>query len=132
MFALNAMLLTLPLRQGLIGGLRANGATRLDIVKALLFDALVLGGAAALLGLVLGDLLSIAVFRSNPGYLSFAFPVGSQRIVTWQSVAIAVGAGLLAACVGVLIPLWESISRSGRGCRLRRRPACAVGGRSAP
>ena len=42
------MLLTLPLRQGLIRGLRANGATRLDIVKALLFDALVLGGLAAL------------------------------------------------------------------------------------
>ena len=39
LFALNAMLLTLPLRQGLIAGLRSNGATRLDIVEALLFDA---------------------------------------------------------------------------------------------
>ena len=106
------MLLTLHLRQGLIRGLRSNGATRLDIVKALLFDALVLGGLAALLGLALGDLLSIAVFRSNPGYLSFAFPVGSQRIVTWQSIAIAAGAGLLAACIGVLIPLREIFSRS--------------------
>jgi putative ABC transport system permease protein len=112
LFAFNAMLLTLPLRQGLIGGLRSNGATRLDIVKALLFDALVLGGLAALVGLALGDLLSIAVFRSNPGYLSFAFPVGSQRIVTWQSTAIAAGAGLLAACIGVLIPLREIFSRS--------------------
>jgi putative ABC transport system permease protein len=112
LFALSAMLLTLPLRQGLVAGLRANGATRLDIVQALLFDALVLGALAALLGLALGDLLSLVVFRSNPGYLSFAFPVGSQRIVTWQSVAIAAGAGLLAACVGVLIPLREIFSRS--------------------
>jgi putative ABC transport system permease protein len=120
MFALSAMLLTLPLRQGLIGGLRANGATRLDIVEALLFDALVLGALAALLGLALGDLLSIAVFRSNPGYLSFAFPVGSQRIITWESIAIAAGAGLLAACIGVLIPLREIFSRSAPAPMSRR------------
>jgi len=112
LFALNAMLLTLPLRQGLIAGLRSNGATRLDIVQALLFDAAVLGGLAALLGLALGDLLSIVVFRSNPGYLSFAFPVGTQRVVTWQSIAIAAGAGLAAACIGVLIPLREILSTS--------------------
>jgi putative ABC transport system permease protein len=126
LFAFNAMLLTLPLRKSLIAGLRANGATRLDILKALLFDALVLGALAALLGLALGDLLSIVVFRSNPGYLSFAFPVGSQRIVTLQSVAIATGAGLLAACVGVLIPLREIFSRSetaslSRGNHIRGR-----------
>ncbi|HEY5344221.1 MAG TPA: FtsX-like permease family protein [Solirubrobacteraceae bacterium] len=126
LFAFNAMLLTLPLRRGLVAGLRANGASRLDIVAALLFDALMLGGAAALLGLVLGEVLSIAVFRSNPGYLSFAFPAGSQRVVTSQSIAIAAGVGLLAACAGVLIPLWESVSRSGRavasgGGRVRRR-----------
>ena len=126
LFAFNAMLLTLPLRQGLIAGLRSNGATRLDIVEALLFDALMLGGLAAVLGLALGDLLSIVVFRSNPGYLSFAFPVGSQRIVTWQNIAIAAGAGLLAACVGVLIPLREIFSSSFRAPvsderRVRRR-----------
>ena len=114
LFALNAMLLTLPLRRGLVAGLRSNGATRLDIVEALLFDALMLGAGAALLGLALGEVLSIVVFRSNPGYLSFAFPVGSQRVVTWHSVAIAAGAGLLAACIGVLIPLWESVSPTGR------------------
>jgi putative ABC transport system permease protein len=112
LFAFNAMLLTLHLRQGLIRGLRSNGATRSDIVKALLFDALVLGGLAVLLGLALGDLLSIVVFRSSPGYLSFAFPVGSQRIVTWQSIAGAAAAGLLAACIGVLAPFREIFFRS--------------------
>jgi putative ABC transport system permease protein len=120
LFAFNAMLLTLPLRKGLIEGLRANGATRLDIVEALLFDALVLSGLAALLGLALGDVLSLAVFRSNPGYLSFAFPVGSQRIVTWQCIAIAAGAGLLAACVGVLVPLRGVFSSSARASLPRR------------
>jgi putative ABC transport system permease protein len=112
LFAFNAMLLTLPLRQGLIRGLRANGAKRAEMVKALLFDAIVLASLAAVVGLALGDLLSVAVFRSNPGYLSFAFPVGSQRIVTWQSIAIAVGAGLVAACIGVLIALREAFSHS--------------------
>ncbi len=114
MFAFCAMLLTMHLRQGLVRELRLGGATRWEAVKALLFDALVLGSLASLLGLALGDLLSILVFGSNPGYLSFAFPVGSQRIVTWQSVVIAVGAGFLAACVGVLTPLRDIWTRARR------------------
>ncbi len=131
LFAYCAMLLTLPLRRGLIGGLRSNGATRLETIETLLFDALVLGGLASLVGLALGELLSIIVFHANPGYLSFAFPVGSQRIVTWQNIAIAVGAGLLAACVGVLIPLREicrSLRRRISGCSSVRSAA----GRSWP
>jgi putative ABC transport system permease protein len=111
LFAINAMLLTLGLRRNLIRGLRASGATRSDTLKALLLDAFVLGSLASLLGLALGELLSIALFNANPGYLSFAFPLGSQRIVTWQSVATAVGAGLLAACIGVLLPLRDVFSR---------------------
>jgi putative ABC transport system permease protein len=114
MFAYCSMLLTMPLRQGLVRELRLGGATRWEAVKALLFDALVLGGLAALLGLAFGELLSILVFGANPGYLSFAFPVGSQRIVTWQSVTIAVGAGLLAACVGVLTPMRDIWTRARR------------------
>ena len=94
-------------------------------VQALLFDALVLGVRGLAAWLALGDLLSIALFHSNPGYLSFAFPVGSQRIVTWQSVALAVGGGLLAACVGVLIPLRATSSsrplRGGHGARRAHR-----------
>lgn len=121
MFAINAMLLTLNLRRRLIRGMRSDGATRLETIKALLFDALVLGGLAAALGLALGDALSILVFQANPGYLSFAFPLGSQRIVSWQSVAIAAGAGLLAACVGVLTPLRELWSASIVASMLRER-----------
>jgi putative ABC transport system permease protein len=104
-FAYSAMLLTTPQRQRLIRELRRTGATRPETVRALLFDALVLACLAALLGLVLGDVLSIVVFGSSPGYLSLAFPVGAQRVVTWQSVVLAVGAGLLAAAIGVLTPL---------------------------
>ena len=50
LFAFNAMLLTLPLRQGLDRRVALQRRDALDIVEALLFDALVLGGLAAVLG----------------------------------------------------------------------------------
>src|SRR6185312_6974032 len=102
------------LRQGLVRELRRNGATRLYTVQVLLFDALALGILASLLGLALGELLSITVFHANTGYLSFGFPVGSRRIVTWESVALAVGGGLLAASIGVLTPLRDIWTRTRR------------------
>jgi putative ABC transport system permease protein len=111
MFAYCAMLLTTPLREGLIRSLRRNGATRLETVETLLFDALVLGVLGSLVGLALGEVISLTVFHPDAGYLSFGFPIGAQRIVTWQNVAIAVGGGLLAACVGVLTPVREIFSR---------------------
>ncbi len=111
MFALNAMLITVPSRRRLIEEVRPQGATRLAIVQILLFDAAVIGLLACVLGLVLGDILSVAVFHTTPGYLAFAFPVGDDRIVTWQSVLLAVGAGLAAAIVGVLWPLRAILMR---------------------
>lgn len=118
MLAFNAMLITASLRRELIGELRHHGATRWMTVKTLLFDALVLGVLGCILGLILGDVVSIALFHTNAGYLSYAFPVGSQRFVSWQSVALAVGAGMLAACIGVLVPLRGELSRP-----LRRSPS---------
>lgn len=109
LFALNAILFTVPQRRGLVEDLRLDGYSRRMILEVLLFDALVLGVLASALGLLLGDLLSLLIFRGSPGYLSFAFSVGSQRIVTWQSVAVAVGGGMLAALVGVLAPLRADI-----------------------
>jgi putative ABC transport system permease protein len=105
LFAFNALLLTVPQRRNLIEDLRLDGYTRGMIVQVLLFDALMLGVVASVVGLLLGDLVSVALFSANPGYLSSAFPIGSQRIVTWQSAALAVGGGFLAACVGLLAPL---------------------------
>ncbi|MGA2164535.1 MAG: FtsX-like permease family protein [Solirubrobacteraceae bacterium] len=111
MFALNAMLITVPARRKLIEDVRPHGATRWMTVEILLFDAAVIGVLACILGLVLGDILSIAVFRSTPGYLASAFPVGNNRIVTWQSVALAVAAGMTAAIVGVLWPVRQILAR---------------------
>jgi putative ABC transport system permease protein len=129
LFAFNAMLLTVPQRRHLVADLRLDGYARRMIVDVLLFDALVLGVVASLLGLLLGDLLSLVLFRSSPGYLTFAFSVGSQRIITWQDFALAIGGGLLAAFVGVLAPLRADLfsglslgagaGRSGRRANVR-------------
>ncbi len=111
LFALGAMLLTVPERRRMIEAMRRRGATRTMTVQALMFDALVIGVLACALGLLTGEVLSIEAFHSQPGYLSFAFPVGSQRVVTWPTVALAVGAGLLAAFVGVMAPLRAVLAR---------------------
>jgi putative ABC transport system permease protein len=111
MFALNAMLLTVPQRRRLIEDLLPDGATRWMTIQILLVDAAVLGVLGCILGLALGDILSIAVFHSRPGYLAFAFPVGNGRIVTWQSVALAIAAGFAAAVIGVLWPVREILAR---------------------
>jgi putative ABC transport system permease protein len=111
LFAFNAMLLTVPQRRRLIADLRRDGYTPRTVIAVLLLDAVVLGVLACVLGLALGEELSIHLLHSNPAYLSLAFAVGSQRIVSWQSVALATGGGMLAAIVAVLSPLRDILSR---------------------
>ncbi|HVR05044.1 MAG TPA: FtsX-like permease family protein [Solirubrobacteraceae bacterium] len=111
LFAFNAMLLTVPQRRRLIADLRRDGYPPRTVIGVMMFDAAVLGVLACLLGLLIGDELSIHLFHSNPGYLSSAFAVGSQRVVSVQSIAVAVLGGMLAASVAVLSPLKDIVSR---------------------
>ncbi len=111
LFAFNAMLLTVPQRRRLVADLRRDGYTPLTVIGVLLLDALALGSIACVLGLALGEELSIHLFQSNPTFLSLAFAVGSQQVVSWQSVAIATCGGMLAATVAVLSPLRDILSR---------------------
>jgi putative ABC transport system permease protein len=111
LFAFNATLLTVPQRRRLIADLRRDGYTPTTVIAVLLFDAVALGVVACALGLALGDELSIHLFHSNPAFLSLAFALGSQRVVSWQSVAIATGGGMLAAIVAVLSPLRDILAR---------------------
>jgi putative ABC transport system permease protein len=111
LFAFNAMLLTIPQRRRLIADLRRDGYPPRTVIGVMMFDAVVLGLIACVVGLVLGQELSIHLFRSNPGYLSSAFAVGSQRVVSVQSVAVAVVGGMLAASVAVLSPFKDIVSR---------------------
>ncbi len=109
LFAFNAMLLTVPQRRNLIADLRLDGYTPFEIVEVTLFDALMLGLVGSAIGLLLGQQLSHGLLQTSPGYLSFAFPVGTLRIVSLQSVALAAAGGLLAAVVGVTLPLRHDI-----------------------
>ncbi len=127
LFALNALMLTASQRRNFVADLRLDGYSRRMIVEVLMFDALVLGVLASLVGLALGDLLSAVLFSSNPGYLSFAFPIDAQRIVTWQSIVFATCGGLLAAFAGVLISLRGAIlSRGLPGAPPRVRSSSGV------
>lgn len=135
LFAFNAMLLTVPQRRNLISDLRLDGYPPLEIVEVMLFDALVLGLVGSAAGLLLGDLLSHGLLETSPGYLSFAFPVGSSRIVSWQSIALATAGGLLAAIIGVTVPLRHEIfahkapaTRTSGGSQTTRVMALLLGG----
>jgi putative ABC transport system permease protein len=134
LFAFNAMLLTVPQRRRLVADLRRDGYTPQTVIAVLALDAIALGLVGCVLGLILGDELSIYLFHSNPAFLSLAFAVGSQRVVSWQSVMIAAGGGMLAATVAVLSPMRDILSRDplaaispreGSGARTGRRQAIA-------
>jgi putative ABC transport system permease protein len=112
LFAFNAMLFTVPQRRRLVAELRREGYSPRTVIAVLSLDALVLGAIAGALGLVLGDELSIHVLHSNPAFLSLAFAFGSQRTVTWQSIALAGSGGMLAALAAVLVPLRDVLAPS--------------------
>jgi len=121
LFAFSAVLLTVPQRRRFITDIRMSGHTSGAVVQLLLLDALALAVPGVILGLLLGDQLSRHLFDSTPGYLAAAFAFGSQRIVTWQSVAIASGAGVAAACIAVFVPLRDILAY--RPNRKRRPPS---------
>jgi putative ABC transport system permease protein len=112
LFAFNATLLTVPQRRRLIADLRRDGYTPLTVLGLLLLDGLVLGLVACALGLALGEELSIHLLRSQPAFFSLAFAVGSQRVVSMQSIVVATTGGVLAALVAVLSPLRDVLSRN--------------------
>lgn len=111
LFAFNAMLLTMPDRRSFIAELRMQGFTAQQVAGVIAFQALVLGVAASACGLVLGDVLSRTVFDSLPTYLAFTFPIGTQRIVTVATLAIAFGAGVAASLLAASRPLLDLLSQ---------------------
>jgi putative ABC transport system permease protein len=111
LFAFNAMLLTMPDRRAFIAELRIQGFTARQVVGVIAFQALLLGVAASIAGLALGDVLSRTVFNSLPTYLAFTFPIGTQRIVTATTIAIAFGAGVAASLLAASRPLLDLLAR---------------------
>jgi putative ABC transport system permease protein len=102
-----AMLLTVPERRRFIADLRVMGYRRARVVQILGFQALVLGAVASAAGLGVGYLLSLTATQDPPGYLAFAFPLGIQRIVSWQTAALPFLGGMLATCLAAVHPLLD-------------------------
>ncbi|WP_027006396.1 ABC transporter permease [Conexibacter woesei] len=109
LFAACALLVTASERQRLAAQQRALGYPPVATLTTLLVDVAVVGGAGVVLGLGLGELLSRTGFSSDVSFLAGAFPTGDVRVVTWQSVAVAAAAGLLAAAIGVLLPVRRAV-----------------------
>ena len=117
LLALNAMLLTIPERRRFVAELSMQGFDPRQVLLILAFEALLLGTVASLLGLALGDVLSRTLFDQVPAYLAFAFPIGTQRIVTTSVVAARVR---------------RRTARHDRSRRCRRRSISGLAARSTP
>jgi putative ABC transport system permease protein len=107
LLAFNALLLTVPERRRAIADLRLVGTRRSAIVQMLFFQALCLGLAASLVGLLGGYALSRSVFHQSTGYLAEAFTLGTRTIVTAQPLLLALIAGVLATCLASAVPLLD-------------------------
>ena len=107
LFAFNALLLTAPERRRAIADLRLIGAKRPAIVQMVLFQALCLGLAATLVGLLGGYLLSRGAFHQSPRYLAEAFTLGTRTVVEAQPLAIACLGGVLTCCLASAVPLLD-------------------------
>jgi putative ABC transport system permease protein len=107
LFAFGALLLTVPERRRAIADLRLLGTRRSAIVQMLLFQALCLGVAASLVGLLGGYVLAEDVLHQSSGYLDEAFTLGSHTLVSTRPALEAALAGVLATCVASAVPLLD-------------------------
>jgi putative ABC transport system permease protein len=107
LFAFNAMLLTVPERRQTIADLRLSGTTSTVIVQMVLFQALCLGLAASLVGLLAGYALSVGFFHQSAGYLAQAFTLGGGTVIPARAVLLSFVGGVLATCVASMVPLLD-------------------------
>lgn len=107
LFTFTAMLLTVPERRRLVADLRVMGYRRSRVIQILGFQAIVLGVVASIVGLFAGYLISRTGAHDPPGYLAFAYPLGTQRLIGWDAVAIAFAGGVLATCLAASQPLFD-------------------------
>jgi putative ABC transport system permease protein len=114
LFAFNAILLTIPERRQAIAELRIAGTKRTAIVQMVIFQALCLGLAASLAGMLAGYALSLGIFHQSPGYLAGAFTLGTRTVVGIRPALLSLIGGVLATCLASLVPLLDLR----RGCAL--------------
>ncbi len=108
-----AMLLTVPERRRELARMRiVAGFTSRQAAQVLLFQALLLGAVASAAGIAAGDVLARSAAQAPPGYLAFAFPLGSGIHVEAWMIAVAMLGGTVCTCVAAATPLADL--RAGR------------------
>lgn len=107
LLAFNAMLLTAPERRRVIEELRRLRYRRSQIVHAFIAQALLLGAAASVIGLLIGAVLARTVLKAEPDYLASVFPIGMGTLVSLRAVVIAFCGGLLVTVLAAAAPLWS-------------------------
>ncbi len=104
LMAASAILLTVPERRRAMAELRMQGYDRKQLLVLLGLQAGILGVVASLVGVGVGVAISKLFFQRVPAFLSAAFPLGTQEVVRWSTVALAIGAGVLATGLASLVP----------------------------
>lgn len=101
-----AMLLTVPERRRELARMRiVAGFTSRQAAQVLFSQALLLGMTASAAGVIAGDVLARSAAQAPPGYLTFAFPLGSGiQVEAWMVVVAMVG-GTLCTCIAAATPL---------------------------
>jgi putative ABC transport system permease protein len=107
LLALNAMLLTVPERRRFVAEMRQQGFGPRQVLVILLSQAVMLGAAASLVGIALGDLLSRTLFHQAPSYLTSAFPIGTQPVIPFTTILLAFSSGILATVLASMLPLLD-------------------------
>jgi putative ABC transport system permease protein len=107
LLALNAILLTVPDRRLEVAELREQGYDSRQVIAVLGSQALVLGVAASLVGVLVGYVLAHTVFDEVPNYLATAFPITGHQQVSLPAALVAMSCGMLAAFVASMWPILD-------------------------
>jgi putative ABC transport system permease protein len=92
---MNIMLVSVTERTKEIGVRKAVGATRFNILSQFLIEAVVLTAIGGLLGLLVGEVISLIVNKYSP----------LPAFVPWWAIAVGIG---VSAGVGIIFGLWPA------------------------
>ncbi|HEV7772350.1 MAG TPA: FtsX-like permease family protein [Conexibacter sp.] len=103
-----AMLLTVPERRRELARMRiVAGFTARQAAQVLMSQALLLGLLASGVGVIAGYLIARSSAQAPPGYLAFAFPLGSGVDVQPWMVVAAIAGGTMCTCIAAATPLMD-------------------------
>lgn len=103
----SALLISIMQRRRELGILRATGATRRQVLRSVLAEAVLMGAIGAMIGLMVGGVLQWYVVRHIVlDETGFCFPV----VIPWSEAAVLAVMAVGAATVAGLGPAWRAVS----------------------